>query len=69
MGQETYPIVDLTTNITLCPLDLIRWTTESGSTFEAPVSLEEGKYIILLLPEADGLIEIRADGPVDRIAD
>ena len=69
MGQETYPIVDLTTNITLCPLDLIRWTTESGSTFEVPVSLEEGKYIILLLPEADGLIEIRADGPVDRIAD
>ena len=69
MGQETYPIVDLTTNITLCPLDLIRWTTESGSTFEVPVSLEEGEYIILLLPEADGLIEIRADGPVDRSED
>lgn len=67
--QGNYPIVYSTMNITSSPIELISWTTEDGSTYEAPVSLEEGEYIITLLPEAEGLIEIRADGPVDRIAD
>lgn len=64
-GQEDYPVVDMRTNITLSPIDMIRWVTESGSAFEAPVSLEEGEYIIFLLPEADGLIEVRPAAPAE----
>ena len=64
-GQEDYPVVDMRTNITLSPIDMIRWVTESGSAFEAPVSLEEGEYIIFLLPEADGLTEVRPAAPVE----
>ena len=58
-GQGNYPIVYSTMNITSSPIELISWTTEDGSTYEAPVSLEEGEYIITLLPEAEGLMEVR----------
>lgn len=65
IGQEDYPIADMRTNITLSPIDVIRWVTESGSTFEVPVFLEEGEYVIFLLPEADGLIEVRPAVPAE----
>ena len=58
-GQEKYPIANMNSNITFASIDVIRWVTESGSTFEAPLPLQEGEYIIFLLPEADGLIEVR----------